>query len=652
MKFIGSKSQYIYTVPNGQGGTFLSYNTTTKEVTHRTGAQLISDLGLATTTMITTKEDAWVISPRDFTNGTLITTNIDYSQSQGAAWLLEIKGNMYGGGLPISAMIQGYIYTDTIINAKGFTTNPTFTDITALNLGGKLCFWFHIVAYLEGFSARISDVTTSGTQGIPNQVLSIENVADPGGTKRVNIPIESIATFPGILNYLPSYNNWQANPVITNRKVIGELTWRNYGNWHTIFDASSGFSPDGTQISRSDAEVVWRTQYPSLMGWSGIKTYEVRVGSARNADKLGEISSSGFFQVDRTFGINNGSDSRINKSWFDYNWAGTGRPGMVISFSGLNNDYKAELFVQFNGTGMDIGYRSRNGDTQEWNPPRWLWHEGHFTATDILNWKNAFDNKITDLTFESSDQGDHYRLVRQNGTITERLKIGIAVIDTRVMNNGLGSDGSNTFLPKSTNLNLDHKLLPLFHFGADGWRGELIMKAWHNNYRAWKISGPGDNGEAEKDYFLSATSAITGEWGIERKILTDRHISDTDISNWNNTIKDEIGFEFLEREIVIDSTSPAPTDITSVQYRNINVIFTGNGGNLHTVQISTYLAGQQYTFSNLDPDKKTLRIEILQGGIFTLADTVDYHITNIYKVWGPDNKILRISSLAEIIEVT
>ncbi|NDA78009.1 MAG: hypothetical protein EBY07_09475, partial [Actinobacteria bacterium] len=57
-------------------------------------------------------------SARDFPNGTLIQTNIDYID-YGAAWALEIKGNGYGGtvgGGPWDLQYQGYIYAGTMIN--------------------------------------------------------------------------------------------------------------------------------------------------------------------------------------------------------------------------------------------------------------------------------------------------------------------------------------------------------------------------------------------------------------------------------------------------------------------------------------------------------------------------------------------------------
>ncbi len=140
------------------------------------------------------KDDAWLHSGRDFTQGTRILTNIDYSQAQGAAFLLEIKGNMYGGGMVMDCKVQGYIYNNTIINVSGYSTHPLLTEIIALNLNGELCFWFPRLSYWQGFSVKVTDVTSAGVTTTKNRAYQIADAADPGGIKRVSIPIATVAT--------------------------------------------------------------------------------------------------------------------------------------------------------------------------------------------------------------------------------------------------------------------------------------------------------------------------------------------------------------------------------------------------------------------------------------------------------------------------
>ena len=78
--------------------------------------------------------------------------------------------------------------------------------------------------------------------------------------------------------------NWSTYGNISN--VVGQLAWKNYGNGHTIFDASNGTAPDGSAISNANPGHTWVGTYPTLMGWNGTATYGVRVDSARVADTV------------------------------------------------------------------------------------------------------------------------------------------------------------------------------------------------------------------------------------------------------------------------------------------------------------------------------------------------------------------------------
>jgi hypothetical protein len=82
--------------------------------------------------------------------------------------------------------------------------------------------------------------------------------------------------------------NWSTNGTIDD--VVGQLAWKNYGNNHTIFDASQGTAPNGGGVNNTNAQVAWTGTYPTLMGWNGVNTYGVRVDSARVADS---VSSAG-----------------------------------------------------------------------------------------------------------------------------------------------------------------------------------------------------------------------------------------------------------------------------------------------------------------------------------------------------------------------
>lgn len=141
------------------------------------------------------KEDAYVHSQRDFPNGTLIETDIDYSQIDGDEFLLEIKANTYNSDIPLLTFVQGYIYDNTLINYCGFSTASSFNQIIALNLSGKLHFWFPRIQYWQGFSVKVNSGNWSGGLNRSKQrIVGVYNNVDPGGTKRVAIGIKILAT--------------------------------------------------------------------------------------------------------------------------------------------------------------------------------------------------------------------------------------------------------------------------------------------------------------------------------------------------------------------------------------------------------------------------------------------------------------------------
>lgn len=116
-----------------------------------------------------------------------------------------------------------------------------------------------------------------------------------------------------------SRTNWEVgNSVINN--VVGQLAWKNYGNNHTIFDASNGTSPNGTAVNATNSQVAWSSSYPTLMGWNGSNTYGVRVDSARVADSSGNSSTTS--QRDFSGDISTGGQGRFT-GWYNGNAATT-----------------------------------------------------------------------------------------------------------------------------------------------------------------------------------------------------------------------------------------------------------------------------------------------------------------------------------------
>ncbi len=133
---------------------------------------------------VTGKPNYYVYSTqRDFGSGTLIKTDINYNSVSGDPFYGEIKGNTYTGAInSCFTQFQGYIYDNTII-AYGVTHLGSLhiTPITAMNIDGKLCFWFPRLGYWMGFSVKV----TTGYDYSINRVASVIDSAEPNGTKKV-----------------------------------------------------------------------------------------------------------------------------------------------------------------------------------------------------------------------------------------------------------------------------------------------------------------------------------------------------------------------------------------------------------------------------------------------------------------------------------
>jgi len=390
------------------------------------------------------KEDAWYHSSRDFPNGTLIETDVDYSQDYGDQFLLEIKGNMYDNSMPLDAKVQGYIYlngANPLLNVAGYTTCYYWKSITALNHNGKLCFWFPRLSYWQGFDVKL----TVGYGGIgqgKNRVISVIDSPDPIGTKRVDIYLNTLAT-QEFVNTNFATNDSVVKLTSKSSLYLGDMGITDLNNlqqtgffrgsdlanspnnspeWFFItveYHATGWVSQTATTYGTGAAGAVPNRIFKRTFiggvywtGWEEVWT-ERNFNPASKANALENTTGLGFssgqiptnsgseypymihntggfiplatqdfvnknFHKTDTGSINNGSNSRFNTTWFDYNWAGVGLAGSVINFSGLvGGGYSTELFSDYS-SGQAIGIRTHNGDTGTWNPVRYLWHSSNF----------------------------------------------------------------------------------------------------------------------------------------------------------------------------------------------------------------------------------------------------------------------------------
>jgi hypothetical protein len=188
-------------------------------------------------------------------------------------------------------------------------------------------------------------------------------------------------------NLSTNRTNWSTNGTLT--AVVGQLAWKNYGNDHTIFDASNGTAPDGSAVSNTNATTAWSGSYPTLMGWNGAGTYGVRVDSARVADSASQLGgiNSNRAMLKRRGRIHSSDSTSLNSSIsapeMGFTYGGSGEPtGPYIAFGGLSGDidYSCQLVGAYSGGGNDFKIRTRNDDTVAWNSWRTILTDGNYNS--------------------------------------------------------------------------------------------------------------------------------------------------------------------------------------------------------------------------------------------------------------------------------
>ncbi|WP_294203150.1 hypothetical protein [uncultured Chryseobacterium sp.] len=181
--------------------------------------------------------------------------------------------------------------------------------------------------------------------------------------------------------------------------------------------------------------------------------------------------------IDLGDAIDNGSLTRTNKSWFDYNWAGTGQRGSVINFSGLIGAYSTELFGSYD-VPNNIGIRTRNGDTNTWNPAKWLWHSGNFNPNNKVNKTgDTINGSITINSGDSVGSGN-------TGTLPLSYKLFLANSGGDVARYGtvfwIESDGTGYIQQQRADGQQNAYRLSLQPYGGELYYGnsEVATKNW------------------------------------------------------------------------------------------------------------------------------------------------------------------------------
>lgn len=312
----------------------------------KTGGGASGTWGINVTGNAATASTDWLMSDRDFPNGTLITTSIDYSVTNGDPFVLEIRGNSYGNVIPLDFQYQGYIYADTIINHGGLSNGYPISGLVALNVSGNLCFWFPTQGYWQGYTVRAYRAY-SGKQ--PNLVTSITSVSKPSGTKEV-------ALSANVRQSLHSSNYTSYAPSLTGSGASGTWGIAIGGNAATATTASNSTNLGGNAASYYD-----HRGYTVANNYLG--GYYVSGGGEKPNNA---IFGSGKLKVAMLSGTNLG----FGGSWNDVLWMSTYNGGDVKpSYAIVGDKFSDELY-----------FSRQDYDSASWGTGRRLLHSGNYTS--------------------------------------------------------------------------------------------------------------------------------------------------------------------------------------------------------------------------------------------------------------------------------
>ena len=147
-------------------------------------------------------KNIWFGGGSDFADGTLVTTDIPSSSTNGESYVIEVSGKSYNSSRPpFKFMAQGYLYNDTIIAYSGvnISGHRDLTYMKAMNCNGCLAFWWPRISYWNSFSARVC-ASNSGCN-TENRVTNVYNSVDPSGaTKKVTICFQRSYTSDNLVN--------------------------------------------------------------------------------------------------------------------------------------------------------------------------------------------------------------------------------------------------------------------------------------------------------------------------------------------------------------------------------------------------------------------------------------------------------------------
>jgi hypothetical protein len=214
---------------------------------------------------------AWMGPDGDLWKGSSDNTGTQYVQNSGT-WGINVTGT--------SGSISGFNNPTTAATANTIAYRTGDGDIAAREIILSSGLSSSQPTVLVSMFPSTNQLVRTAPSAVANAIRDAAS-----GTWGINVTGSSGSTTGNAAtatNLSTNNTNWSTNGTIS--AVVGQLAWKNYGNSHTIFDASQGTAPNGSAVNNTNAQNVWVGSYPTLMGWNGANTFGVRVDSARVAD--------------------------------------------------------------------------------------------------------------------------------------------------------------------------------------------------------------------------------------------------------------------------------------------------------------------------------------------------------------------------------
>ncbi|SDL53178.1 hypothetical protein [Chryseobacterium taihuense] len=241
-----------------------------------------------------------------------------------------------------------------------------------------------------------------------------------------------------------------------------------------------------------------------------------------NSDLTNQLTN--YHKRDSTGALYNESDTHTNQTWFDYNWAGTGELGSVINYSGLGDQYSTEVFGSYNNPDK-VAIRTRQGDINAWNEPRWLWHDKNFNPAT----KADVSQLVNYLPLSGGTLSGELVINRPNGTSFSNISPHL-----RLSASNLDSTSFLFFIPQSNvgQIAIGNAFawgtIELQPFGGDATlRGENIAtQNWvtNNHWDKYDLGFRGINDNDIRNFsFLTSNGNIAKKINVGGLLVSDKY---------------------------------------------------------------------------------------------------------------------------------